>query len=202
MSGEGGTGSDPANPQGQAVTMFTQDQVNHFNAEAKRGAVANYFKDAGYSQVPSAESLAATVAKASELDKLKEGQKGDVERLTSDLAAANEKAAKVPGLEVDLLRAGIAADAGLKSRYWKYVEGETAEDIEASVKAVLADVGGATPEGEADDDGGEDDQIEGEPQGKGRRPAPNPQQGRGGGSSPKSTMQSGADAYKAKHNKE
>jgi hypothetical protein len=35
----------------------------------------------------------------------------------------------VPALEADLLRARIAADAGLKSKYWKYVDGKTEEEI-------------------------------------------------------------------------
>ncbi len=203
MTGPGvGTGEGGAPAGGVTATLFTQDQVNHFAAEAKRSATSTFFKDLGFDKVPTADELKGAFQKAGEFDKRVHGQKGDVERLTTELADANKKAERVSTLETDLDRARIAADAGLKSRYWKYIEGDNEADITASVKAILADVGGAG-EGAGDDDKGGDD-------GKGGGPddtssggkAPNPQQGRGGGGPAKPTMQSGRDAYQSRHKKE
>lgn len=191
MSEGSGESQQPANSgQGQGVqaTLFTQDQVNHFNAEAKRGAVAGFFKELGLDTVPSADELKKTLADAGEYTKQQQGQLGDVERLTGQLGEANKKAEQVPALEADLLKARIAADAGLKSKYWKYVEGKTEDEIGESVRSVLADVGGR-------EDGGQ-------PPPPGRPPEPNPQQGRGGGQPSGKTLQAGRDAYVAKHKKE
>jgi hypothetical protein len=125
-----------------------------------------------------------------------------VERLTKELAAEKEKSAKASGLEAALLRAQLAGDAGLKSRYHKYVEGDDEESIKASIGETLADVGGG---GSGAGEGGETP-PEGEPQqqpakkGTGATPpAPNLQQGAGGGGKPKTSMAAGRDAYKAKH---
>jgi hypothetical protein len=195
----GAVSGDSANPSGQSVTMFTQDQVNHFNAQAKRNALTAYFKELGLDNALSAEDMKGILGKATEFDKQQQGQKGDVERLTGELAASKAVAEKVPGLEVALQRAQIAADAGVKSRYWKYIEGNTPEEIEESVKAVLADMGGG---GSDDGDTGDQGTPPAPPQGAGRRPEPNPQQGRVGGQPPTKTMMTGAEAYKAKHKKE
>lgn len=180
--------------------MFTQDQVNHFQAEAKRGALNNFFtKELGLEKPPTADELKSMLAAADEHRKQQEGQKGDVERLTGQLATATAQAEKVPGLEQQLQRAQIAADAGLKSRYWKYIEGDDTEAITASVQAVLADVGGggdgSGSEGEGEGEGKQQQQS-----GTGTGLTPNPQQGSGGGAPPKkASMSAGAAAYKAKH---
>lgn len=172
------------------ATLFTQDQVNHFNAQARRGALESFFKqELGLDNIPSADDLKQTFASAGEFAKLQDGQKNDVERLTGQLSEANKKAERVPMLEGELLRAQIAADAGLKSRYWKYVEGKTEDEIKDSVKAVLQDVGG------------EQNPEQGQGSG-GRPPEPNPQQGRGGGQSPTKSMAAGAARYAEKHKKE
>lgn len=182
--------------------MFTQDQVNHFTAEAKRGALNNFFKELGLDKPPTADELKGVLSAADEHRKQQDGQKGDVERLTAELATANAEAQKVPGLEQQLQRAQIASDAGLKPRYWKYVEGDDDEAIKASVQTVLADVPGGPPagegaEGEGTGDAGEQQQQQ---SGTGTGLTPNPQQGAGGGGKPKkATMQAGAEAYKAKH---
>ena len=186
--GSAGTGSDQGQGGVQA-TLFTQEQVNHFNAEAKRNALSGFFKELGFDSMPSVEDLKGTLSKAGEFDKLQQGQVGDVERLTTQLSEANKKAERLPGLEADYLRAQLAADAGLKSRYWKYVEGKTEDEIKASVAAVLADVGSQTGDGTP-------------PAPTGRPPEPNPQQGRGGGQPAAKTLQSGVEAYRAKHKKE
>lgn len=193
MSGEGSEGGGTANVPGQGegggvtATLFTQDQVNHFNAEARRKALGDFFKEVGLDAPLSAEDLKGSLGKAGEFDKLQEGQQSDVEKLTGQLNEANKKAERVPVLEADLLKAQIAADEGLKSRYWKYVEGKSEDEIKDSVKAVLADVGAS---------GQDQDQHQ---QPGARTPAPNPQQGTGGGQPPKKTMQSGAEAYAARH---
>lgn len=181
---------------GIPATLFTQEQVNHFNAEAKRTAVSNYFKELGLDKPPTGEELSTALQQASEYQKLQNGQKSDVERLTADLATKTAEAEKVPALEAAKRRAELAGDAGLKSRYHKYVEGSTDEEIDASIKLVLADVGGG---------GGEPDQTDQEQQPPAKKgtggtpPAPNPQQGLGSGSAPKSTLAAGREAYKAKH---
>lgn len=181
--------------------MFTQEQVNHFNAEAKRTAVNSYFKELGLDKPPTGEELSAALTAASEYQKLKNGEKGDVERLTGELATKTAEAEKVPGLETQLLRARLANDAGLKSRYWKYVEGDDEATINASVQDVLGDIKGG---GDGSSDGNDADGGDGEQQpakkGTGARPpAPNTQQGSGSGGKPKTTMSAGREAYKAKH---
>lgn len=197
MSGEASESGTPANESGAGgvtATLFTQDQVNRFNAEAKRGALGSYFKELGFDAPPSPEELKAKLGEANEYVKLKDGQKGDIERLTDQLTAKTAEAEQVPSLKGQLLQAQIAADAGLKSKYWKYVEGSTAEEIEASVKSILEDIGVGTGDGPK----GEPEPQEGAKRGL----TPNPQQGAGSGRPPAKSMQSGAEAYKAKHKKE
>jgi hypothetical protein len=180
--------------------MFTQEQVNHFNAEAKRTAVTNYFKELGLDKPPTGEELSQTIQAATEYQKLKDGEKTEVQRLNGELATKAAEAEKVPTLEAQLLRARLAGDAGLKSRYWKYVEGDDEEAIKASIAETLQDIRGGG-------DGSGDEGEPGEQEQEQRAPAkktgtgrldPTPQQGAGGGSPPKPSMQAGADAYKAK----
>lgn len=191
MSDDGGEVTTSASPSGVQATLFTQDQVNHFNAEARRGALGSFFKELGFDAPPSADVLKATLSKASEFDKLQEGQKSDVERLTSELGEVQKKAEQVSVLETQLSQARIAADLGLKPRYWKYVEGSTDEEIKSSVESILRDVRGEVQE-------------ETQQQGSGttRRLEPNPQQGRSAGTPPSRSLTAGAEAYRAKHKKE
>ena len=184
------------------VPMFTQEQVNHFNAQAKREAVGSYFKELGLDKAPTGDELSAALTDASEYRKLKNGEKGDVERLTGELATVKAEAEKVPSLQTQLLRARLAGDAGLKSRYWKYVEGDDEEAIKASIQETLGDIrGGGDGSGEEE----ESDEQEQQPPVKkgtgGTPPAPNPQQGAGGGGKPKPSMTAGREAYNAKHGK-
>lgn len=192
-----GSGGDGAT--GIPATLFTQEQVNHFNAQAKRGALESFFKEElGLDKPLSSDELKASLAAAAEYQKLQNGQKSDVERLTTDLAAKTAEAEQVPGLQAAKRRAELAGDAGLKSRYHKYVEGETDEEIDASIKLVLADVGGGGEGGEGGDGDSPPDPPEQRRQGTGGL-TPNPQQGSGGGGgTPKATMSAGRDAYKAK----
>lgn|SRR6478752_8185473 len=193
-----GAQSGPAN--GQQVTMFTQDQVNHFAAQAKRGALESFFKDLGLDKVPSAEELAGALNAAGEYSKIKAGEKTEVQRLTEELATAKSEAEKVPGLQAQLARAGVAADAGLKSRFWKFIEGDDAESIKASVEETRQELGLAEPSA---------DGAEGGTGGAGKPPqqsaglTPNPQQGTGGGNGrpASSSLEAGASAYAAKHGK-
>ena len=196
MTQPGGEGQGPAN-QGQAVTMFTQDQVNHFNAQAKREAVGGFLKDLGLDANASADTIKEALEKASKFDQQQAGQKGDVERLTGELATANEKASKVPELEAVVKRQKMAATAKLDPRMWDYLKGTTDEEITQSIKD-LKEVIGATDTGDGDGDEGQQQQ-----QGTGARPPePNPQQGTGGGTPTGKSMKSGAEAYAAKHKKE
>jgi hypothetical protein len=182
---------------GMQTTVFSQEQVNRIAGEARQKAVGNFFKDLGFEAPPSVDELKANLDAAAEHRKQQEGQKGDVERLTGELVSEKEISAKVPSLEAALLRAQMAGDAGLKSRYHKYVEGETTEEIEASINDVLKDVGGG---GSADE--GEQPEPESSRQGTGKL-EPNPQQAAGGGGSAKqASMSKGAEAYRAKHKKE
>lgn len=192
MSDENGEVTSSANPSGVQATLFTQDQVNHFNAEARRGALNGFFKELGFDAPPSADVLKATLSKASEFDKLQEGQKSDVERLTGELSEVQKKAEHVSVLEAQLSQARIAADLGLKPRYWKYVEGSTDEEIKSSVESILRDVRGDVSEDATQQTGS----------GTTRRLEPNPQQGRSAGTPPARSLTAGADAYKAKHKKE
>lgn len=203
MTQPGDSGSLVANPPAAGATivpMFTQEQVNHFNAEAKRGAVANYFKELGLDKPPTGDELSAALTAAAEYKKLQDGEKTEVQRLTGELSTVKAEAEKVPGLETQLLRARLAGDAGLKSRYWKYVEGDDEESITASVQATLADVGnGGSGSGEGEGTPPPDPE-KAPPAKKGTGAlAPNPQQGTSGGGTPKTSMQAGRDAYKAKH---
>lgn len=188
--GQGGQGG------GVQTTMFTQDQVNHFNAEARRGALNSFFKDLGLDTVPDPKDLKGVLDKASEYDKLQDGQKNEVQRLTDQLSDSTKKAERVPALEAELERARIAADAGLKSKFWKFVEGKTEDEIKASVADIKKDIRG-TDESDDQDEGQQQQQGAG-----GRPPAPNPQQGRGGGQPQSKNLQAGADAYRARHKKE
>lgn len=193
MSGESGEGTQSANTgqsSGVTATLFTQDQVNHFNAEARRGALNSFFKELGFDAPPSADELKATLSKAGEFDKLQDGQKSDVERLTGELSEAQKRAENVAVLETQLSQARIAAELGLKPRYWKYVEGKTEEEIKASVEDILRDVNA------------NDSQAQTQGSTANRRLEPNPQQGRATGTAPASTLSAGAEAYRAKHKKE
>lgn len=192
-SGEVTTSVNPANPSGVQATLFTQDQVNHFNAEAKRGALNSFFKELGFDAPPSAEVLKSTLSKASEFDKLQEGQKSDVERLTGELGEFQKKAEQLSVMENQLSQARIAADLGLKPRYWKYVEGSTDEEIKSSVQSILQDVRTENSSEDAQQQKGS---------GSTRRLEPNPQQGRSAGTPPARTLTAGAEAYRAKHKKE
>lgn len=195
-----GAGNGPANPTGDGgvtATLFTQEQVNHFNAQARRGALDTFFKDElGLDKPLTADELKASLAAATEYQKLQNGSKSDVERLTTELGTVKAEAEKVPALEAAKRRAELAGDAGLKSRYHKYVEGATDEEIEASIKLVLADVGGGGTGG-GEGGGTPPEQQPPARQGTGSL-TPNPQQGAGGGGKPKSSMTAGRDAYKSK----
>lgn len=206
MTQPNGDPGDPANsgPSGGVTTnLFTQDQVNTFNAAAKREAVTKYFKDLGYDSVPTVEDLKGTLGKASEYDKLKDGEKGDVQRLTDQLGVKTKEAEQVPVLKNDLLRAQIAADAGLKSRYWKYIEGDSEDDIKASVQDVLRDIRVGTGDGEGEGEGEDEGDQGGADDGGKKRLTPNPQQGAAssGGGAKKPSMSAGAEAYKARYGK-
>lgn len=192
-SGDQATSGNSSGQGGVQATLFTQDQVNHFNAEARRGALTSFFKELGFDAPPNAETLKSTLSKASEFDKLQEGQKSDVERLTSELGEAQKKAEQLSVLETQLSQARIAADLGLKPRYWKYVEGSTDEEIKSSVESILQDVRVEHTKEDAQQQNGS---------GTTRRLEPNPQQGRTAGSPPAKTLTAGAEAYKAKHKKE
>lgn len=197
MSGEGDDTSPANSGQGGGVqaTLFTQDQVNHFNAEARRGALGSFFKDLGFDAPPSADDLKAALGKASEFDKLQEGQKSDVERLTGELSEASKKAEQVSVLEVQLNQARIAADLGLKPKYWKYVEGSTEEEIKTSVEDILKDIRGDAVTADVQEEKQQGSAAN-------RRLEPNPQQGRNAGTPPARTLTAGAEAYRAKHKKE
>jgi hypothetical protein len=206
MTQPGGETGTPANsgegaPTGIPANLFTQEQLNSVAAQSKREAVTKYFKELGFDAVPTADDLKGTLSKASEFDKLQDGQKNEVQRLTEQLSSEKEKSAKVPTLELELQRAKIAADAGLKSKYWKYIEGDTPEDIAASVKDTLADFNQGGTQGNDGDQGGGQGGEGSESGGSGMQPNPQQGAGSGGGTAKKSTLSAGAEAYKAKHGK-
>ena len=203
-SAEGGSQGNPANSgQGDGGTvqaqLFTQDAVNSIAARERKGALQGFFKELGFEQVPDANTLKETLTKATEFDKQQEGQKGDVQRLTDQLNAEKQKSAEVPTLKTTILQQRIAADEKLPTRFWKYVEGSTDDEIKESIKGIKAELGLAD---DGDGDGGnQQHQQQGQQQGA-RPPAPNQQQGRtSGGGSPAKTLSSGAEAYARKHAK-
>lgn len=190
MADDDGQSGDQAN-QGQGQSgVFTQDQVNHFQAEAKRSAVGGFFKELGFDKPPTADELKAALTDAGEMRKLRDGKKDDVERLTGELAAANEKAAKVTELETITNRQRIAADLQLPTRVWRFVEGSTDDEIKESIKGLRTDLG--LPE--VLEGAGDQPKQDGP-----RPPLPIPGQGTGGGGKPKSTLTSGRDLYASKH---
>lgn len=182
----------PANP------AFTQDQVNHFTAEAKRGAVTGLFKEIGLEKPLTPEELKQTIEHATEYQKLQQGQQTELQQAQTRLGEVSKTAEKVPTLEARIHMQELAGDAGLKPRYWKYVEGDDDDAIKASIAAIKADLGiGGDGSGDTED-GTQQQQASG-----GSTLAPNPQQGTGGGGKPPTkSLSAGADAYKAKHKKE
>lgn len=183
--------------------MFTQDQVNHFTAQAKRGALGTYFKDLGFDTPPDAETLKETFAAAAEHKKTKDGEKGDVERLGGELTAEKEKSAKVPALETTILRQQIAGTEQLPVRFWRYVEGSTDDEIKESIKELKTELNLPTDDGNDGGDGGKGNGQQQQATGTGARPPePNQQQGRNnGGGTPTKTLAAGREAYAAKHPK-
>jgi hypothetical protein len=202
MAEDGGASSGAANSDSQQqqggvqATLFTQDQLNSIAAKEKRGAIAGFFKELGFDEVPDAEAVKQTFAAAEEHKKLKDGEKGDVERLNGELNSAREKAAKVPELETVINRQRIAADEKVPSRFWKYIEGKSDDEIKESIKGLKEELG-------LTDDGNVDGQQQNPPAGTGARPpAPNQQQGStSGGGAPGKTLSAGREAYEAKHKK-
>src|SRR5690242_948046 len=138
--GDGGSQQNSANSGqgdgGVQATLVTQDQVNRFNAEAKRSAVGTFFKELGFDSIPDADTVKQTFQAAGEYKKLKDGEKGDVERLGSELAAEREKASKVPTLETQILQQRIAGEQQLPVRFWRFVEGKTEDEIKESIEGL------------------------------------------------------------------
>lgn len=192
----GGSANSGSGEGGVQTTLFTQEQVNTFNAQAKRAAVGNFFKELGFDDVPDAETVKTTFQTAAEHKKLKDGEKGDVERLNTELGTVKEKAAKVPTLETTILQQQLAGTEGLPVRFWKFVEGKTEDEIKESIEGLKKDLN-LTDDG--NDDGGNGQQQQQVGTGA-RPPAPNQQQGRtGSGGAPGKTLSAGREAYEAKH---
>lgn len=192
-SGQGGSG-------GTSSPLFTQEQANAFAAQAKRGAVASYFKELGFDKVPTNDELSKVFKDAGELAKLQQGQQGDVERLTNELNESKGYKERADSLEVTVNRQRIAADLQLPTRFWKFIDGTTDDEITESVKGLKKDLN--LPDGDAGNGGGDGNQNQGggNAGGQGQRMDPNPQQGSSnGGAPPAKTMAQGAEAYKARH---
>lgn len=182
------------------ATLFTQEQVNSIAAREKRGALGSFFKDLGFDTVPDAETIKNTFTAAAEHKKIKDGEKGDVERLGGELAAEKEKSAKVPGLETTILQQRIAGELKLPVKFWKFVEGKTDDEIKDSIKDLKQELG---LDDDGDDGDGTQERQQQQQEGTGARPPKaNQQQGRSsGGGSPTKTLAAGASAYNAKHGK-
>lgn len=194
----GGSNGTPANSGGDQggvqATLFTQEQVNSIAAREKRGALGSFFKELGFEEIPDEKTLKETFDAAGELKKIRDGEKPEIERLNGELNSVKEKADRVPELETTITRQRIAADEKLPTRFWKYVEGKSDDEIKESIKGIKEELG-------LTDDG------EGQPgtatSGTGARPpAPNPQQGHSnGGGAPAKTLSAGREAYEAKKKK-
>ena len=201
MTVDADSGQGPANQGGGGVqaTLFTQDQVNQFNAAAKRGAVGGFLKDLGLDPNTPPEDLQKALKDAGEFRKLQEGQQSEVQQLTTKLGDVTTKAERVPELEAVIQRQKIAATLKLPIEMWEYVKGKTDEEITESVNTLKRVLDRTEGDGEEHDD---QQQQQPRPGTGGRPPEPNPQQGRGGGKPPGKTLSAGADAYRAKHKKE
>lgn len=199
-SGPGAANNDQ--DDGDGATTFTQAQVNKIAAREKRGALGAFFKELGLDTPPDVETLKATFDAAAEHKKLKDGEKGDVERLGGQLASEKEKSAKIPTLETTILRQQIAGTEQLPPRFWRYVEGKTDDEIKESIKELKTELNLTTDDG---GDGGDGGQGNGQQQVTGtgaHPPEPNQQQGRNnGGGTPTKTLAAGREAYAAKHPK-
>lgn len=206
MADDGGQQGGAANSSGNngpdgGVQLFTQAHVNSIAAQEKRGALQGFFKELGFDDVPDAETVKQTFQAAGEYKKQQDGQKGDVERLNGELTAAQQKAARVPELETAINRQRIAADEKLPTRFWKYVEGKSDDEIKESIKGIKEELGlDANGNEGGQQQGGQQQQV---PQGTGARPPqPNPQQGASnGGGAPGKTLSAGREAYEKKHKK-
>lgn len=202
VDGDGSQGAGAANSGteggGVQATLFTQDQVNSIAAREKRGALAGFFKELGFDDVPDAETIKNTFQAAGEYKKQQDGQKSDVDRLNTDLANERQKSARIPELETTINRQRIAADEKLPTRFWKYVEGKTDDEIKDSIKGIKDELGL-----DANGNEGGQQQQQNPPAGTGSRPPnPNPQQGSSnGGGAPGKTLSAGREAYENKHKK-
>ncbi|AEJ95320.1 scaffolding protein [Mycobacterium phage LittleLaf] len=190
-------GGDGGAPQGAVqASLFTQDQVNAIAAKEKRGALNSFFKELGFDQVPDEQSLKEIFNSAAELKKIKDGQKGDVERLQGEVADLTKKVAEVPELKTTILRQQLAAEGKLPVKFWKFVEGSDEDAIKDSIKELKEELG-------LDEDGADNAGGGRVPTGTGARPpAPVQQQGRTNGSgAPSKTLAAGRAAYEEKHGK-
>jgi DNA repair exonuclease SbcCD ATPase subunit len=79
--------------------------------------------------------LAELAAKAKELDELKNAGKGAEERLTAELATANDRATKA---EAQAARLEVALDKGLTSVQARRLVGTNAEELAADADDLLA----------------------------------------------------------------
>lgn len=194
--GSEGGAANSGNQGAVQASLFTQDQVNRIAADEKRGALRGFFKELGFEDVPDADTLKETFTAAGEFKKIKDGEKGDVERLNGEIAAEKQKSARIPELEATITRQKIAAEEKLPTRLWKFIEGKTDDEIKESIKGLKEDLGLTEDDGD-----GQGNQQQRQVSGTGARPpAPNPQQGRtNGGGGPSKTLSAGREAYEKKH---
>lgn len=191
-TGNGGaanSGSGDGGGENSAKT-FTQAEVDRVAGKARGEAVSKLFKDAGLDNL-SVDDLKGLAADAAEHRKGRESAKGDVERLNGEVEKYKPLAEQVPGLNLTILRQQVAGKQQLPPRLWKLIEGDDEDSIKASIEDLKKEFGIETDDG---DDGGDKQQQNGRI-GSGRRPAPNAQQGSGGGRSEKASLTAGREAY-------
>lgn len=128
-----GQGSDAGSGGGAQSGAITQEQMNKILAAQKREIESKYD---GYDDLK---------AKAEQLDSLTEAAQSDLERVTGQANDWKSKAegaeTKAQTLEKQLLRHQISAKQQLDPDLWDRVKGDTAEEIEADVKALVTKFG-------------------------------------------------------------
>ncbi|MFE2912826.1 capsid assembly scaffolding protein Gp46 family protein [Kitasatospora indigofera] len=120
-------------------------------------------------------------AKAAQLDKATEDQKSEFQK---ERERADAAAGAAANLERELWRERAARQHGLSDDLVEFLSGDTAEQVQERAKTLAEKLAAAAPAAQTGP----------------RRPAPDRSQGQGGGKGG-STLQTGRDLYRARHNK-
>lgn len=132
QNGDGQEDSEdqPGQPQGQDGQQGDDDQPQDWKSHARRWE--RRAKD-------SARQLEQLNTRLREFE---DRDKTEAERLAEQAVAAEDRAKE---LETELLRRDVAEEKGLPKKLWRFVTGDTREDMEAAADELAAGVGDARP---------------------------------------------------------